>query len=124
MVPKTGSRHSEGPISRFRFGGENVGRSFAMCSHDQFFRTNKESSIWLKMIMQNLLVPFIFQGECRMKIEHVLFSSVLFKIQDHFYGRSFLMCLHDPLFQTNKTCILKNGSCEQALKIIKSCNFA
>ena len=46
LVPKTGSRRSGGPISRFRFCCENVGRSFAVCSHDPFFRTNKESSIW------------------------------------------------------------------------------
>ena len=46
LVSKTGSRHSDGPISRFRFCGENVGRSFVVCSHDPFFRTNKESSIW------------------------------------------------------------------------------
>ena len=59
-----------------------------------------------------------------MKIEHVLFPSVSFKIKDPFDGRSFLMCSHDPLFRTNKNCILKNGSCEQALKMIKSCNFA
>ena len=45
LVPKTGSRHSDGPISRFRFYGENVGRSFVVCSHDPFLRTNKESSI-------------------------------------------------------------------------------
>ena len=46
MVPKTGSRRSDGPISRFRFCGENVGRSFAVCLDDPFFRTDKESSIW------------------------------------------------------------------------------
>ena len=28
--------------------------------------------------MQNLSAPFIFQEECRMKIEHVLFPSVFF----------------------------------------------
>ena len=69
LVPKTRSRHSDGPISRFRFCCENVGRSFVVCSHDPFFRTDKESSIWR---MQNLSAPFIFQGEYRMKIEHVL----------------------------------------------------
>ena len=46
LVPKTGSRRSDSPISRFRFCGENVGRSFVVCSHDPFFKTNKESSIW------------------------------------------------------------------------------
>ena len=70
-----------------------------MCSHDPFFRTNKESSIGQ---MQNLSVPFIFQGECRMKIEHVLFPSVFFKIKDPFDGRSFLMCSHDPFFRSQQ----------------------
>ena len=50
-----------------------------------------------------------------MKIEHVLFPSVFFKITDPFDGRSFLMCSHDPFFGTNKNRILKNGSCERAL---------
>ena len=40
MVPKIGSRCSDGPISRFRFCGENVGRSFVVCSHDPIFRTD------------------------------------------------------------------------------------
>ena len=46
LVPNTGSKCLDGPISRFRFCGENVGRSFVVFSHDPFFRTNKESSIW------------------------------------------------------------------------------
>ena len=46
LVPKIGSRRSDGPISRFRFCGENVGRSFVVCSRDPIFRTDKESSIW------------------------------------------------------------------------------
>ena len=52
---------------------------FVVCSHDPIFRTNKESSIWRQNdrrdIMQNLSALFIFQGECRMEIEHVLFPS-------------------------------------------------
>ena len=80
LVPKIGSRRSEGLITRFRFCGKNAGRSFVVCSHDPIFRTNKESSIWCQNdhrdIMQNLSAPFIFQEECRMKIEHVLFLSV------------------------------------------------
>ena len=80
LVPEIGSRHADGPISRFRFCGENVVRSFVVCSHDLIFRTNKGSSIWRQNdhrdIMQNLSAPFSFQEECRMKIEHVLFSSV------------------------------------------------
>ena len=51
-----------------------------------------------------------------MKIEHVLFHPFL-KITDPFNGRSFLMCSHDPFFGTNKSRILKNGSCERTLKI-------
>ena len=47
-----------------------------------------------------------------MKIKHVLFPSVFFKITKPFDGRSFLMCSHDPFFGTNKNRNLKNGSYE------------
>ena len=36
LVSKIGSRRSDSPISRFRFCGENVRRSFVVCSHDPF----------------------------------------------------------------------------------------
>ena len=81
-----------------------------VCSHDPFLRTNKESSIWRHA---NLSAPFIFQGECRMKIGHVLFPSV-FQITDPCDGKPFLMCSHDPFSGTNKNRILQNGSCERA----------
>ena len=55
-----------------------------MCSHELIFRTNKKSSIRRKNyhrdIMQNLSAPFIFQEECRKKIEHVLLPSVFLKL--------------------------------------------
>ena len=76
-----------------------------MCPHDPIFRTDKESSIWgqndHRDIMQNLSAPFIFQEQCRMKIEHVVFPSVFFKITDPCVGRSFSMCSHDPIVETN-----------------------
>ena len=85
LVPKIGSRCSDGTISRFRFCGENVGRSFVVCSHDPIFRTNKESSIWRQNnhrdIMQNLSAPLIFQEECQMEIDHVLFPFVFYKLR-------------------------------------------
>ena len=43
--------------------------------------------------MQNLLVPFIFQGECRMKIEHVLFPSVFSKLRIRLMEGNF-QCVH------------------------------
>ena len=43
LVPKIGRRRSDGPISRFRFCGENAGKSFVVCLHDPIFRTDKES---------------------------------------------------------------------------------
>ena len=64
-----------------------------VCSHDTIFRTNEELSIWRqndhRNIMQNSLASFIFQEECRMKIEHVLFPSVFSELrirvsEDHF----------------------------------------
>ena len=41
LVPEIGRRRSYGPISRFRFCGEDVGRSFVVYSHDPIFRTKK-----------------------------------------------------------------------------------
>ena len=65
-----------------------------------------------------------------MKIEHVLFPSVFFKIMDLFIGRSVSMGSHEPIFGTNKNQILKNGCCERALtpglywsKVWKDGNF-
>ena len=90
-----------------------------MCSHDPIFRTNKESSVWRQNdhrdILQNLSARFICQEECRMKIEHVLFPSVFFKITDPCVGRLFSLCSHDSIFRTNRNRILKNGSCERTL---------
>ena len=56
-----------------------------MYSHNPIFRTNEESSIlrqnYHKGIMQNLSAPFVFQKECRMRKEHVLFPSVFSKLR-------------------------------------------
>ena len=41
-----------------------------------------------------------------------------FKITDPSVGRSSSMCSHDPIFETNKNQILKNGSCERALILL------
>ena len=118
LVPQIGSRRSDRPISLFHFCGENVGRSFVVCSHDPISRTERESSIWCQNdhrdIMQNLSAPFIFQEECRMKIEHFLFPSVSFKLTDSCVRRSFLRYSQDLIFETNKNRILENRSCEQA----------
>ena len=64
--------------------------------------------------MQNLSAPSIFQEECPMKIENVLFPCIFFKITDLCVGRSSSMCSQDPIFGTNKNLILENGSCEGA----------
>ena len=120
LVPKIGSRRSDGTISRFRFCGENVGRSFVVCSHDPIFRTSKDFSIWRqndhRHIMENLSAPFIFQEECRMKKERVLFPSV-FQNYGSVCWKVISMCSHDLIFGTNKNLILENGSCERALTL-------
>ena len=79
------------------FCGENVGRSFVVCSHHRFSELTKNLKFGAKMIMRNLSVLFIFQREYRMKIEHILFPSVFFKITDSFDARS-----QNPFFGTNK----------------------
>ena len=118
LVPKIGSRHSDGPISRFRSCSENIGSSFVVCSHDPIFGTIKESSIWRQNdhrdIMQNLLAPFIFQEECRMRIEHVLFPSVFSKLRIR-VSEGHFQCVHMIRFSepTNIGSLktdLKNGT--------------
>ena len=86
-----------------------------VCSHNPFFRTDKESSIW----RQNDHAKFVgvFHISRRVSDENRACSiSIRFvKITDLFDTRSFLMCSHDPFFGTNKNRILKNGSCERTL---------
>ena len=103
LVPKIGSRRSDGPISRFRLCGENVGRSFVVCSHDPFFRTNKESSIWRQNDHAKFAV--IFHLSRRVSDENRACSISIrffFKITDPCDGRSFLMCSHDPFSEPTK----------------------
>ena len=115
LVLKPGSRRSDGPISGFRFCGENVGRSFVVCSHDPFFRTSKESSIWHQNDHAKFVGAFHLSKRVSDENRACSVSIRFFKITDPFDGRSFLMCSHDPFFETNKTRILKNGSCERCL---------
>ena len=119
MVPKTGSRRSDGPISRFRFCGENVGRSFAVFSNDPFFRTNKESSIWRQNDHAKFVGAFHLSRRVSDENRACSISILFFKVTELFDGRSFLMCSHDPFFGTNKNRNLKNGSCEQAFTELK-----
>ena len=52
------------------------------CVHTiRFSEITKNLQFDPKTIIQNLSVPFIFQGECRMEIEHVLFPSVFSKLR-------------------------------------------
>ena len=80
-----------------------------VCSHDPFFRTNKESSIW----RQNNHAKFVGAVHLSRRVSDenraCSTSICFFKIKDPFDGRSFLMCSHDPFFGTNKNRILKNG---------------
>ena len=110
LVPKIGSRSSDGPISRLRFCGENVERSFVVCSHDPIFRSNKQSSIW-RQNDQRYHAKFVsaFHLSRRVSDENGACSISIhfFKITDRCVGRSFSMCSHDPIFGTNKNRILK-----------------
>ena len=122
MVPRIGSRRSDSPISRLRFCGENVGRSFVVCSHDPIFTTDKESSILRQNdhsdIMRNLSTPFIFQEECRMKIEHVLFPFVFSKLGTR-VSEGHFQCVHAIRFlQPTKIGSLKTDRVNRPLDII------
>ena len=82
FVPKTGSRRSDGPISRFRFCDENVGRSFVVCSHDPFFRTDKESSIWRQNDHVKLVGAFHFSRRVSDENRACSISIRFFKIKE------------------------------------------
>ena len=106
LVPKIGSRRSYGPMSRFRFCGKNVGRSFVVCSQDPIFRTNKESSIWRQNDHRDIMQI--------LKIEHVLFPSVFAKLRIRMSEGHF-QCVHAIRFsEPTKIGSLKNGTCERA----------
>ena len=52
------------------------------CVHTiRFSELTKNLQFGAKTIMQTLSVPFIVQGECLMKIEHVLFPSIFSKLR-------------------------------------------
>ena len=119
LVPKTGSRRSDGPISRFCFCGENVRRPYVVCSHDPFFRTNKEPLIWRQNDHSKFVSAFHLSRRVLAENRACSNSICFVKITDPFDKRSFLMCSHDPFFGTNKNRILKNGSCEPVLIPLK-----
>ena len=87
-----------------------------MCSSHPFFRTNKESSIWRQSDHAKFVGAFDLSRRVSDENRACSISICFFKITDPCDGRSFLMCSHDPFFGTNKNRILKNGSCEQALR--------
>ena len=101
LVPKIGSKRSDGLISRFRFCGETVGWSLILyCVHTIQF--SEPTSIWHqndhRNIMQNLSVPFILQEECRMKIELVLFLSGFFLEYRIRVSEGHFQCIHTTRF--------------------------
>ena len=120
LVPKIGSRRSYSPISRFRFCGENVGRSFVVFSHDPIFKTIEQRILNLApKRSQGYHAKFVgaFHLSRRVSDENRACSTSIrfFKITDPCVRRSFSMCSHDLIFGTNKNRILRNGSCERGL---------
>ena len=110
---------SDGPMSRFHFCGENVGRSFVECSHNPIFGTNKgRQNICSQGYHAKLVGAFHLS---RRVLDETRACSIsicfFFKITDPCVGRSFSMCSHDPIFGTNKHRILKNESCERTFKM-------
>ena len=68
------------------------------CVHTtRFSELTKNLRFCAKTIMQNLSVSFIFQGECWMEIEHVLFPSVFPKLRIRLMEGHF-KCVHTIRF--------------------------
>ena len=86
-----------------------------MCSHDPFFRTNKESSIW----RQNDLAKFVgaFHLSRRVSDENRACSISIrfFRVTDPSDGMSFLMCSRNPFFEPKKIGSLKTDRVNRPL---------
>ena len=87
-----------------------------VCSHDPIFRTNKESLIWRQNDYAELVGAFHLSRKVSDENKACSISIRFFKITDPCVGRSFSMCSHDPIFETNKNRILKKGSCTRAFR--------
>ena len=79
LVPKIGSRCSDGPLSRFCFCGENVGRSLVVIRFSELTECLQLAPKRSQDVIQNLSAPFILQEECWMKIAHALFPFRFFQ---------------------------------------------
>ena len=96
-----------------------------LCVHTILFsELTKKSSIWRQNdrrdIMKNLSAPFVFQEECQMKIEHVLFHPFFSKLRIRVSEGRF-QCVHTIRFsKPTKIGSLKtdrvNPGCERALR--------
>ena len=69
-----------------------------MCSHDPFFRSTEESSIWRQNDHTNFVGAFHLPRRVSDENKACSISICFFKITDLFDGRSFLICSHDPFF--------------------------
>ena len=69
-----------------------------VCSHDPFFTTDKESSIWRQNDHAKFVGAFHLSRRVSDENRACSISIRFFKITDPFDGRSFLMCSHDPFF--------------------------
>ena len=63
---------------KVQFFGENVGRSFVVCSHDPFSELTKNLQIWRKNVHTKFVGALHLSRRVSHKIEHVLFPSVFF----------------------------------------------
>ena len=102
LVPKIGSRRSDGQISKFRFYGENVGRLFVVCSHDPIFRTSKESPKRSQGYHAKFVGAFHLSRRVSDENRACSISIRFFQNYVSVCRRSFSMCSHDPIFGTNK----------------------
>ena len=95
----------------------SVGRSFVVCSHDPFFRTNKESSIWHQNDHAKFVGAFHVSRKVSDKNRACSISICFFKITDLFDGRSLLICSHDPFLEPTKTGSLKTDLVNELLDL-------
>ena len=122
LVPKIGKRRSDGPISSFHVFVMIMSKVICGVFTRSDFQNWQRTFNLAPKRSQEYHAEFIgvFHLSRRVLDENRAcpISIRFFRITDPCIGRSFSMCSHDPIFETNENWFLKNGSCERALTAV------
>ena len=118
LVPKIGSRRSDVLFQGTVFVVRMSEGHFSVCVHKIRFQNWQKNLQFGVKTITGISCKFVGAFHLSKRVSHenraCSIPSVFFRLTDSCVGRSFSMCWQDPIFETNKNLILKNGSCERA----------